>query len=163
MTSIKDKNTHILSTVSVSAVKAQCVQLFKSLNVIVYVLVLFTALLSFVVFYSLAYINISERQREIATVKVLGYYNREVDNYIMKEEFIITVLGILVGLFVGTYYAYAMIDSIEINTMQYIKDIQFLSYVQTFGFMLVFTAIVSVGVHFKLKKIDLIESLKSVE
>ncbi len=163
MTSIKDKNTHILSTVSVSAVKAQCVQLFKSLNVIVYVLVLFTAVLSFVVFYSLAYINISERQREIATVKVLGYYNREVDNYIMKEEFIITVLGILVGLFVGTYYAYAMIDSIEINTMQYIKDIQFMSYVQTFGFMLVFTAIVSVGVHFKLKKIDLIESLKSVE
>ena len=81
----------------------------------------------------------------------------------MKEEFIITVLGILVGLFVGTYYAYDMIDSIEINTMQYIKEIQFTSYLQTFGFMLLFTAIVSVGVHFKLKKIDLIESLKSVE
>ena len=163
MTSIKNKNSHILSTVSIAAVKEQCVQLFKSLSVIVYVLVLFSAVLSFVVFYSLAYINISERQREIATLKVLGYYDREVDNYIMKEEFIITVLGILVGLFVGTYYAYALIDSIEINTMQYIKEIQFSSYVQTFAFMILFTAIVSVGVHFKLKRIDLIESLKSVE
>ena len=163
MTNIKENNTHILSSVSIASVKEQCVALFKSLSVIVYVLVLFTAILSFVVFYSLAYINISERQREIATIKVLGYYNREVDNYVMKEEFIITVLGILVGLFVGTYYAYAMIDSIEINTMQYIKEIQFGSYLQTFGFMLLFTAIVSIGVHFKLKKIDLIESLKSVE
>ena len=163
MTNIKEKNTHILSSVSIASVKEQCVALFKSLSVIVYVLVLFSGILSFVVFYSLAYINISERQREIATIKVLGYYNREVDNYVMKEEFIITVLGILVGLFVGTYYAYAMIDSIEINTMQYIKEIQFSSYLQTFGFMLLFTAIVSIGVHFKLKKIDLIESLKSVE
>ena len=163
MTSIKEKNTHILSTVSTASVKEQCVALFKSLSVIVYVLVLFSGVLSFVVFYSLAYINISERQREIATLKVLGYYNREVDNYIMKEEFIITVLGILVGLLVGTYYAYAMIDSIEINTMQYIKEIQLTSYIQTFGFMILFTAIVSIGVHVKLKSIDLIESLKSVE
>ncbi len=163
MTNIKSKNTHILSSVSIASVKEQCVALFDSLSVIVYVLVLFSGILSFVVFYSLAYINISERQREIATVKVLGYYNREVDNYIMKEEFIITVLGILVGLIVGTYYAYAMIDSIEINTMQYIKEIQFGSYLQTFGFMILFTAIVSIGVHFRLKNIDLIESLKSVE
>ena len=163
MTRIKDKNTHILSTVSISAVKEQCETLFKSLSAIVYVLVLFSGMLSFVVFYSLAYINISERQREIATLKVLGYYNREVDNYIMKEEFIITVQGILVGLIVGTFYAYAMIDSIEINTMQYIKDIQLSSYIKTFLFMLLFTSVVSVGVHFKLKKIDLIESLKSVE
>ena len=81
----------------------------------------------------------------------------------MKEEFIITIIGIIVGLLVGTYYAYAMIDSIEINTMQYIKEIQFSSYLQTFGFMLIFTAIVSIGVHIRLKKIDLIESLKSVE
>ena len=163
MTSIKNKNNHILSSVSIAAVKEQCVTLFESLGVIVYVLVLFSGILSFVVFYSLAYINISERQREIATLKVLGFYNNEVDNYVLKEEFIITVLGILVGLFVGTYYAYAMIDSIEINTMQYIKDIQFSSYLQTFGFIILFGFIVSIGVHFKLKKIDLIESLKCVE
>ncbi len=160
---MQNKNTHILSTISIATAKQQAETLFKSLNIIVYVLVMFSGALSFVVFYSLAYINLSERQREIATLKVLGYYNREVDSYIMKEELIITILGILVGLFLGTIYAYMLIDSIEINTMQYIKNIHFASYLQTFGFMILFTIIVSIGVHVALKKIDLIESLKSVE
>ena len=163
MSNIKNKNPHILSTVSIANAKQQADTLFKSLNVIVYVLVLFSGALSFVVFYSLAYINISERHREIATLKVLGFYNKEIDNYIMKEELIITILGIIVGLILGTIYAYKLIDSIEINTMQYIKGIHLDSYLQTFGFMILFTIIVSVGVHCSLKKIDLIESLKSVE
>ena len=163
MSNIKSNNSHILNTVSISNAKALAVTLFKSLNIIVYVLVIFSGALSFVVFYSLAYINMSERQREIATLKVLGFYDKEVDNYILKEEFIITIIGILVGLFVGTIYSYKLIDSIEINTMQYIKNIHLDSYIQTFGFMIIFGIIVSIGVHFALKKIDLIESLKSVE
>ncbi len=120
MSSIKSKNQHILNTISISNAKKQADSLFKSLNSIVYVLVIFSAALSFVVFYSLAYINISERQREIATLKVLGFYNKEVDKYMLKEEFIITILGIIVGLFFGTMYSYLLIDSIEINTMKYI-------------------------------------------
>ena len=75
----------------------------------------------------------------------------------------ITILGILVGLILGTVYSYMLIDSIEINTMQYIKGIHLDSYLQTSGFMILFTIIVSIGVHFALKKINLIESLKSVE
>ena len=163
LSNIKSKNTHILSTILISNAKQQADVLFKSLNSIVYALIIFSGALSFVVFYSLAYINISERQREIATLKVLGFYNNEVDSYIMKEEFIITILGILVGLVFGTLYTYRLIDSIEINTMQYIKNIHLDSYLQTFGFMILFTMIVSIGVHFSLKKVDLIESLKSVE
>ena len=163
MTNIKNNNTHILSTVSISTAKQQAETLFKSLNIIVYVLVIFSGALSFVVFYSLAYINLSERQREIATLKVLGFYNHEVDKYIMKEELIITILGIFAGLVFGTLYAYDLIDSIEINTMQYIKSIHLDSYLQTFGFMILFTIIVSFGVHIALKKVNLIESLKSVE
>ena len=81
----------------------------------------------------------------------------------MKEELIITIIGILIGLFFGTLYAYSLIDSIEINTMQYIKSIHLDSYLQTSSFMIIFTIIVSIGVHFALKKINLIESLKSVE
>lgn len=91
------------------------------------------------------------------------YKMGEVDNYIMKEEIIITILGILVGLVLGTMYAYTLIDSIEINTMKYIKGIHLDSYLQASGFMILFTIIVSIGVHFTLKKVDLIESLKSVE
>ena len=163
MTNIKKNNTHILTTVSISNVKQQADMIFKSLNIIVYVLVLFSGALSFVVFYSLAYINLSERQREIATLKVLGFYNKEVDNYIMKEELIITIIGIVIGLFIGTLYAYDLVDSIEINTMQYIKGIHLDSYLKTFGFMILFTIIVSFGIHVALKKVNLIESLKSVE
>ena len=160
---IKNNNSHILNTISIINAKQQAAMLFKSLNIIVYVLVIFSGALSFVVFYSLAYINLSERQREIATLKVLGFYNKEIDNYIMKEELIITILGILIGLLVGTIYSYMLIDSIEINTMQYIKGIHLDSYLQTFGYMIIFTIIVSVVVHFALKKINVIESLKSVE
>ena len=163
MSSIKSKNSHILNVILLSIAKEQANVLFKSLNIIVYLMVIFSGSLSFVVFYSLAYINISERQREIATLKVLGFYNKEVDGYIMREEFIITILGIIVGLIVGTIYTYMLIDSIEINAMQYIKDIHLDSYLKTFGFMIIFTIIVSFGVHYALKKINLIESLKSVE
>ena len=163
ISNIKKNNSHILNTISITNAKQQANILFKSLNIIVYVLVIFSGALSFVVFYSLAYINLSERQREIATLKVLGFYNNEVDSYIMKEELIITILGILVGLVFGTFYAYSLIDSVEINTMQYIKSIHLDSYLQTFGFMILFTIIVSFGVHVALKKVDLIESLKSVE
>ena len=163
LSNIKKNNSHILSTISIVNVKKQADILFKSLNLIIYVLIMFSGALSFVVFYSLAYINISERQREIATLKVLGFYNKEVDNYIMREEIIITILGILLGLVFGTLYTYQLIDSIEINTMQYIKSIHLDSYIMTFIFMIIFTIIVSIGVHITLKKINFIESLKSVE
>ena len=163
ITSMKDKNPHIINAVSITNVKKEADTLFKSLNIIVYVLIIFSGALSFVVLYSLAYINISERQREIATLKVLGFYNKEIDNYIMKEELIITIIGILVGLVLGTIYTYQLVVSIQINTMQYIKGIHLDSYIQTSVFMIIFTIIVSIGVHFALKKIDLIESLKSVE
>lgn len=163
MNNIKNENPHILSTVSIANAKKQADTLFKSLNSIIYVLVIFSGALSFVVFYSLAYINMSERQRELATLKVLGYYNKEVDRYLMKEELGITILGIIIGLILGTLYSNMLIDSIEINTMQYIKGIHLDSYLQTTGFMILFTIIVSIGMHFSLKKIDLIESLKSVE
>ena len=163
MNNIKNNNPHILSTISISNTKAQVDVLFKSLNLIVYVLIVFSGALSFVVFYSLAYINISERQREIATLKVLGFYYQEIDLYIMKEELITTIMGIFVGLTAGTLYSYKLIDSLEINTMQYIKNIHLDSYLKTSGFILLFALIVSIGIHFTLKRIRLIESLKSVE
>lgn len=163
MNNIKNKNPHILSTISIINAKQQAAILFKSLNTIIYVIVLFSGALSFVVLYSLAYINISERKREIATLKVLGYYNKEVDKYIMREDLGVTIIGILIGLVLGTMYAYVLIDSIEINAMQYIKSIHLDSYLQVFGFMILFTMIVSIGIHVSLKKIKLIESLKSIE
>ena len=102
------------------------------------------------VLYNLANINIAERQREIATLKVLGFHDKEVDNYINKENIIFTVIGVILGLIFGTFLTTGIIDSIEIDSLRLMKNI-------TFSF------IVNCIIHFVLKKIDMIESLKSVE
>jgi putative ABC transport system permease protein len=119
--------------------------------------------LSFVVLYNLSYINISERRREIATLKVLGFYNTEVDNYIIKENFIITVIGILIGLLICKPFVNFIVDSVEIDLVKFIHHINIESYLLSFMFLTIFTLIVSFIIHFALKKIDMIESLKSVE
>lgn len=77
--------------------------MLNTMNYVVVILIVASALLAFVVLYSLANINIAERQREIATLKVLGFYDREVDNYINKENIIFTILGVIIGLVFGTF------------------------------------------------------------
>jgi putative ABC transport system permease protein len=120
-------------------------------------------MLSFVVLYNLSYINISERKREIATLKVLGFYNGEVDNYIIKENFIITIVGILLGMLVSKPFVNYVVDAIEMDLVKFIHNIEPISYLYTFLFMILFTIIVSIIIHRALTKIDMIESLKSVE
>jgi putative ABC transport system permease protein len=126
-------------------------------------LIVFSGLLSFVVLYNLSYINISERKREIASLKVLGFYNHEVDNYIIKENFIITIIGIILGLAIGKPFVDFIVNSLEIDLLQFIHEIDFYSYLKTFLFMTGFTIIVSIIIHFTLKRINMIDSLKSVE
>ena len=137
--------------------------MFKSLDSIVLILVFFSGALSIVVLYNLTYINISERQREIATLKVLGFNHKEIDGYILKEEIIITIIGILIGLLAGTWFGLLIVETIELEIVEFIKNITPLSYIKAFGFMILFSVIVNIRVHFTLKKIDMIESLKSVE
>ena len=137
--------------------------MLSSLDNVVIILIVLSGLLSFSVLYNLSYINISERKREIATLKVLGFYPKEVDNYIIKEMTIITIFGILFGLFIGTFVTYIIVDLIEMNLVQFIHVIRLNSYIYSFLLMSLFTIIVSIIIHFALKKIDMIESLKSVE
>ena len=105
----------------------------------------------------------SERKREIASLKVLGFYNREVDNYIIKENFIITILGILLGMILGKPFVNFIVSSIEMDFVQFLRMITIQSYIKTFLYMLSFTMLVSILIHFTLKKINMIDSLKSVE
>ena len=125
--------------------------------------VISSLLLSLVVLYSLAYIVISERQREIATLKVLGFDDEEVDMYLLKEQVMIVTSGILLGLIVGIIYALSLVDTLEITMIQFNKEFLFRNFMISLMLMLVFAAIVGNLIHVRLKKINMIESLKSVE
>ena len=137
--------------------------MLSSLNYVVIILIVASALLAFVVLYNLANINIGERQREIATLKVLGFYDNEVDNYINKENIIFTLVGIILGLIFGYFLTSLIILSVEIDKLRFIRRILPLSYVYSAIITFVFSIIVNSIIHFVLKKIDMIESLKSVE
>ena len=157
------ENEHVLSIVRKKTALKNIESMLESLDNVVLVLLVLSGMLSFVVLYNLSYINISERKREIATLKVLGFTHYEVDNYIIKENFIITIIGILLGLIVSKPFVDYIVDSIEIELVRFIHLIKMSSYIETFLFMILFTCIVTIIIHHTLKKIDMIESLKTVE
>lgn len=157
------ENEHVLSVMTRTTSLSNINAMLESLDHVVYILIVLSGMLSFVVLYNLSYINISERKREIATLKVLGFTHQEVDNYIIKENFIITIIGILMGLVLAKPFVDYIVDTIEIDMVSFIHVINTSSYLYTFMFMILFTLIVTVIIHFTLKKINMIESLKTVE
>ena len=158
-----NENDHVLTTYSVDFLINNFKNMLGVFDSIIVILIIFSALLSFVVMYSLAYITISERQKEIATLKVLGYSEKNVDGYILKEQLNILVLGIIIGIIAGSMYANILVKNIGFSQLYLIKQIELVSYFKTAGFMTLFALIISVGVHFMLKKIKMIESLKAIE
>jgi putative ABC transport system permease protein len=135
----------------------------KSLDMVVLVMIVCAALLAFVVLYNLTNINIAERQREIATLKVLGFYNKETSAYIYRENIVLTILGIILGLVLGVFLGYFIVLTVEIDSVMFGRTISILSFIAAALLTGVFSFIVNFIMHFKMKKIDMIESLKSVE
>jgi len=135
----------------------------KSLNGIVWAMIASAGLLAFVVLYNLTNINLSERVREIATIKVLGFHNREVAAYVYRENFLLTGIGALVGLVVGVALHRAIMTSIEQDNIMFGNYVAPLSFVGAVALTLVFGVIVSAVMYPKLTGIKMVESLKSVE
>ena len=135
----------------------------SSLNYVVVILIISAGLLAFVVLYNLSNVNISERIRELATIKVLGFYDKEVYNYISRETVLLTIMGIALGLVAGYFLNYYIIGTCEINMLRFAKVINPLSYLYAVLITVAFTLIVNLITYFALKKIDMISSLKSVE
>lgn len=133
------------------------------LNYVVVILIVSAGLLAFVVLYNLANVNISERIRELATIKVLGFYDKEVYTYVTKETVILTIIGIILGLGAGYLLNYYILGTCEINMLRFIKTVNPISYVYAAGITIIFTIIVNIATYFSLKKINMIESLKSIE
>lgn len=134
-----------------------------SLNKVVLILIILSCLLSFVVLYNLSNINMHERKREIATLKVLGFYDKEVDRYITSENIILTVIGIVLGLILGYFLAILVSKTVEIDRVRFIYGVKPLSFLYTTLLSILFTLIINFIAHFSLRKIDMIDSLKSVE
>ena len=156
-------NKEITNIIITDDIINSVLDMMDSLNSVVIILIIAAAILAFVVLYNLSNINICERQREIATLKVLGFYDKEVDDYITKENIILTALGIPIGLILGYYLTQFMISTCEQDTLMYTKGIKLLSYIISSLITIIFTIIINIINHHNLKKIDMIESLKNVE
>ena len=135
----------------------------ESLNYVVVVLIVSAGLLAFAVLYNLSNVNISERIRELATIKVLGFYDKEVYSYVTRETILLTIIGIFLGLIGGYFLNYFIIGTCEIDMLRFSKIIHPISYLYAILITVAFTIIVNIFTYFALKKIDMIESLKSVE
>ena len=135
----------------------------NAMNFVVYVLIVSAGLLAFIVLYNLANVNISERIRELATIKVLGFYDKEVYDYVTREIVLLTVIGILFGLVFGYFLNMFILSTCEINILRFKRIVTPLSMLISSVITIAFTIIVNYMTYFSLKKIDMIESLKSVE
>ncbi|MDD4027924.1 MAG: FtsX-like permease family protein [Bacilli bacterium] len=135
----------------------------KGLNKIIILIVVCACFLAFIVLYNLTIINVSERKREIATFKVLGFYDKEISNYVYRETIILTIFGILLGLFLGIYLHKFIINTAETNNIMFLKQIKWYSYSLSAIITIIFSYIVQLIININLRKINMIDSLKSVE
>lgn len=144
-------------------IEKQLDDMLKSLNLVIVVLIISAGMLAFVVLYNLNTVNITERQRELATLKVLGFYNLEVAEHVYRENVLLTFIGAAVGVVLGKFLHAFIIDTVEVDTAMFGRNINFSSYMYSLLFTILFSLIVNGIMYFKLKKIDMVESLKSIE
>lgn len=161
-TILKDKDS--ISSVEFNSVATSIFsEVMDNLALVVWVLIIAAGLLALVVLYNLSNTNISERVRELATIKVLGFYDPEVYEYVGKEMLLLTVIGILVGLLGGNFLTTFIIKTCELDAFMFNPQIEIASYIYGIVITMLFATIVNIITYFALKKIDMIESLKSVE
>ena len=135
----------------------------SSVNYVVLILILSAGLLSFIVLYTLTNINISERMREIATIKVLGFYDREASAYVFKENIILTFIGATLGLVLGYYLSMFVIQTAEVDIIMFGRQIYPLSFAVSFVLTIVFALFVNIVMLKKIRKVNMVEALKTVE
>ncbi|WP_040214554.1 ABC transporter permease [Clostridium polynesiense] len=157
------KDGSIASITFYSAVASEFQEKISSLNNIVYVIIICAGLLAFVVLYNLTNINIGERIREIATIKVLGFYNPEVTSYVYRENIILSLIGALAGLILGIFLHRYIMVSIEQDGIMFGNLIKPVSFLYSFIITMVFSILVNLAMYKKLVNIPMVESLKSIE
>ncbi len=157
------ENEIVASVMVTSTLQKQIDDMLQSLNVITYVLIICAGMLAFIVLYNLSNINITERRRELATLKVLGFYDGEVSGYVYRENVLLTLIGILFGSGLGKLLHGYVITTCEVDLVMFGHIIKPVSYLYSALLTVLFAVLIGMMMHFKLKKIDMIESLKSIE
>lgn len=137
--------------------------MLRSLDIVIVVLIVSAGLLAFVVLYNLNNINITERQRELATLKVLGFFDGEVASYVYRENMVLTLFGVIAGMGIGTFLHHCVIQTVEVDMMMFGRNVFPRSYSWSALITLAFALFVNFMMFYRLRKIDMIESLKSVE
>ncbi|MBF2635686.1 ABC transporter permease [Listeria welshimeri] len=153
----------ILNVTFSNNVSSMLTDTLDSLNIVIVVLITSAALLAFVVLYNLTNINVSERIRELSTIKVLGFYPKEVTMYVYRENIILTIMGIFTGFVLGFFLHRFIITTAEVDQMMFSPAVNWASYLFSGILTLIFASVVMIVMHIKLKRIDMIEALKSVE
>lgn len=152
-----------LSVSYTTELRQQVDDMLQSLNIVIVVLIISAGMLAFVVLYNLNNINITERKRELATLKVLGFYDKEVTEYVYRENILLTLIGSVFGMLLGKILHRFIIVTVEIDSVMFGRNINTISFVYAFLLTVVFSLFVNGVMYFKLKKINMVESLKSVE
>lgn len=147
----------------VSDMNQTILDMLGSLDTVVWVLIISAGLLAFVVLYNLNNINITERRRELATIRLLGFYDLELAMYVYRENILLTLIGIVAGIFMGNVLHRFVIETVEVDLIMFGRVIHPVSYLWGILLTFLFAFIVNVAMFYKLRKIDMVESLKSVE
>ena len=153
----------MLNVTYTKSLEEQLDNMLGALDIVIVVLIVSAGMLAFVVLYNLNNININERRREMATIKVLGFYDGEVAAYVYRENILLTVIGAIAGIFIGKFLHVFIITTVEVDACMFGRSIKTASYIYGTLFTVGFSILVNVVMYFKLKKIDMVESLKSVE
>ena len=153
----------VLNVSYTSSIEGRLDDMLRSLNLVIVVLIVSAGMLAFVVLYNLNNINITERQRELATLKVLGFYDGEVASYVYRENILLTIIGSVVGMVLGNLLHRYIILTVEVEEAMFGRQIHWQSYLYSFLFTVAFSLFVNWVMFYKLKKIDMVESLESVE
>lgn len=156
-------NGKVLNVTFLSSASNALDDTIHSLNIVVWVLIVVSGLLAFIVLYNLTNINVSERIRELSTIKVLGFYDNEVTMYVYRENIVLTLMGIVVGCFFGKVVHSYVLKTVEVDMLMFSPTVHWVSYLYSALITLVFTLLVMVIMHRKLRKVDMIEALKANE
>ena len=153
----------VTSTAFNTSLRQNFSDMISSMDIVVVVLILSAAALAFIVLFSLTTINIDERRRELATLKVLGFYNGETSMYIYRENIVLTLMGIVVGLVLGAMLLLFVITTVEVDMVMFARNVGWLNYLLAALMTAVFAVIVNLLMTRVIRKIDMVESMKSVE
>lgn len=146
-----------------TSAKSSFSDMITNLNSVVILIIVSAGALAFIVLYNLTNVNISERIREIATIKVLGFYDNEVSSYVFRENIILTVIGTILGLILGVFLHRFIMTTAELEFVMFGRDIKPISFILSGMLTFIFATLVNLCMYFKLKKVKMVESLKSVD